>query len=354
MATWTKQALLSDDSATAEAAWANLCRYPHSLYLLASNDSVEVMNKGLHWTGVSQGYTSSSAMQVLRTCTGKVVVSQDMAYYRVIFLYAFALCFEMNWESSFPALNSEQSDTAFLLQDYIVEHPDNHQEEEVEELHWDKLKLPLSSLLALAYKRAETPMSYEVRKELLLKLPLIEEIPEHAKDNNFKNDSTRETDKVHKAWEKSSGEVLRVLACLDAKLNSDGQGIAADIEGTKKDLMTTAFYLLSDLQHRIQDYRRTASVPGSVVKDKDNLLFTKEEVATAKLQKSIDSMRSKGNYSKGGRGNQSRFRGNSNAYSAPSSSGGESGFQQSGYSNQPKGKGGRKGGPGRGGRGRKG
>ena len=41
-------------------------------------------------------------------------------------------------------------------------------------------------------------MTHEVRKELLKKLPLVEGIPEFAKDNNFKTDATREADKVHK------------------------------------------------------------------------------------------------------------------------------------------------------------
>ena len=47
-------------------------------------------------------------------------------------------------------------------------------------------------------------MTHEVCKELLKKLPLVKEIPEFAKDNNFKSDATREVDKVHKAWIPSS------------------------------------------------------------------------------------------------------------------------------------------------------
>ena len=140
---WTKEELLSDDAAVAEVAWSSLFRCPQSLYALASKDWVQVMNRGSQWNGQAAGYNPTSATTVLRTCTGKVVSSSDMAYYRIIFLYAFALCFEMAWDAKFPALNSEQLDTAFLLQDYINDHPDNNQLEVEEVLPWDKPKLQL-------------------------------------------------------------------------------------------------------------------------------------------------------------------------------------------------------------------
>ena len=157
------------------------------------------MNRGAQWGGQAAGYNATSATTILRTCTGKVILNPDMAYYRIIFLYAFALCFEMVWDAAFPVLDSEQVETAFLLQDYIIDHPDNNREEGAEELPWDKTKLPLLQVLQLAFKRAEAPCTHEVQKELLKKLPLVEGIPEFAKDNNFKTDATREADKVHKA-----------------------------------------------------------------------------------------------------------------------------------------------------------
>jgi hypothetical protein len=339
---------MSADAAVSAVAWSSLCRSPQTVYTLNPQDWAQVMNRGAQWQGQAAGYNPTSATMILRTCTAKTILSTDMNYYRLIFLYAFALCFEMEWDATFPVLNAEQTDAAFLLQEYINDHPDNNLGDVEEELPWDKQKLPLSQVLQLAYKRAEAPMTHEVRKELLKKLPLVEGIPEFAKENNFKTDATREADKIHKAWEKSLDEGLRVLACLDAKLNNEDEEL---VEGTKKELMTTAFFLFAELQHRIQDYRRTTSVPGSVTKDKDNLLFTKEEVATAKLQRSVDSMRSKGGYnSKGGKGQQNRFRNSPNPYVAQSSS--DYGGYQSGP--QKGGKGGRKGGGGRGGKGRKG
>jgi hypothetical protein len=341
MSSWTREDLLSTDSTVAEGAWASLCRRPQTLYTLESSDWAQIMHKGLQWDGKAAGYNATSATTVLKQFTGQIVVSQDMAYFRGIFLYAFALAFEMEWGSAFPALNAEQIQVAFHLYEYMDQHPDNVQEDT--DLHWDKLKLPLSQQLGLAYKRSENPMSHEVRKELLKPLPIIDGIPEHAPENNFKNDSSREADKVHKAWEKSLLEGLRVLTCLDAKLNDNDE-----IEGTKKDLMTTAFFLFAELQHRIQDYRRTASVPGSVAKDKENVLFTKDELAVHKLQRSVDTMRSKGGHtSKGGKGQKGHFRASSYSYdsSPTTSSFGNSNPQKCGH-------GGRKGGGGRGGRGK--
>ena len=194
---WTKDELCSADPLVAEVVWALLCRQPQTLYTLPSEDWVQVMNQGSQWGAQAAGYNATSAMMVIRGCTGRIVSSVDMAYFRTIFLYAFALCFEMSWDASFPVLTPEQTETAFLLQEFINEHPENQGDTE---LHWDKSKLHLGSRLTLALKRAEVPMTHELRKELLKELPVVEGIPEFAAENNFKSNVAKHSDKVHGAW----------------------------------------------------------------------------------------------------------------------------------------------------------
>ena len=83
---WTKDQLLSADPLAAEVAWAHLCRQPQTLYTLASEDWVQVMNRGSQWNGQAAGYNATSATTIIRLCTARIVSNVDMAYYRSIFL----------------------------------------------------------------------------------------------------------------------------------------------------------------------------------------------------------------------------------------------------------------------------
>ena len=111
------------------------------------------------------------------------------------------------------------------------------------------------------WKRAKTPMTYEVRKALIDDMPLYKSIPQYGPDNNCKKESAQAMDRVHKQWETQLYNALRIVGVSDSSLR---QG--ADAEVDAEELVHRAFYVLADLSERVHDHCKNKSIPGSVAK----------------------------------------------------------------------------------------
>ena len=89
-------------------------------------------------------------------------------------------------------------------------------------------------------------------------------------------------DKVHRSCENSCYELLRLLANVEHVEGEMGE----DQELDPQYMLHCAFYLLRDLAHRIHDHRKKKSILGCV--DRENVLFSKKDVANAKLTANIN------------------------------------------------------------------
>ena len=83
-------------------------------------------------------------------------------------------------------------------------------------------------------------------------------------------------DKVHKSWENSTLNILRMLAVIDAKL-VDLQAPPSDV--VLDTIVDRAFAATTDLFLRIQEYRKKKSIPDAM--SFKNPLFSKEDLALA-------------------------------------------------------------------------
>ena len=88
-------------------------------------------------------------------------------------------------------------------------------------LPWDNPKLDLPESLQTVWFRAVQPMSTEVRRLLLEEVPKVPPIPVCAPDNNYRKDGQREMDRLHKNWQTSICQAMRLLATTQVCMEAD-------------------------------------------------------------------------------------------------------------------------------------
>ena len=282
--------LVSSDPRELDTAWTTLVRHPILAHKVSTENRARTVEAGYQlWTNCLTLNTTSWC-RIFKETLDVCIVSSSFPKYRDSWLFGLA----MAWGVEAPNfdLASDQSNAAFKLSELLSKSqeglPDvNPGVPEVEAasitMPWDKEVWDMDVHLEELWKRAKTPINYEVRKALIDDIPLFKSIPEYGPDNNCKKESAQAMDRIHKQWETQLYNALRIVGVLDTTLR---QG--ADAEFDAEELVHRAFYVLADLSQRVHDHRKNKSIPGSVAKD--NLLFSKEDIQHAKFAQSVNRL----------------------------------------------------------------
>ena len=75
---------------------------------------------------------------------------------------------------------------------------------------------------------------------------------------------------------------MRLLATTQACMDADDPPVDS------REILQKSFYFLADLANRINDHRKGKSIPDSIFKE--NVLFSKEDVATAKAARALNKV----------------------------------------------------------------
>ena len=294
--------LLALDPSVLDTAWCAFLSNPRAWALVIPEDRrEEILKTGFDgWSSTTKLNTTRLA-KLFRDNFGVTLVSSSFLIYRNAFLFGIALAWGV--EANQYDLDAQQSEAAFAVSDVIggkrinvpggAEVFGDETADEDEEfsaiLPWDSPSIPLPTSLAAAWQRAHTPMSMETRSYLLEDVPEVDEVPTRAPENNHRRDNQHGLDKVIRSWQTSLLGNLRLLSTITDCLESEEPSM------DPQELVHRTFFMTAELMHRVEDYRKTRSIPTSVAKA--NVLFDKNDLAVANFQKSINRL---GGSNKGG------------------------------------------------------
>ena len=178
--------------------------------------------------------------------------------YRDIVMVGLALVFKSH---SLPkTLEGDAKSAAFGLCN-VLENHSRKVEDPV--LPWAVKLLHLSSSQAHTVASMSKPLEGFERSRLLKDVPYFESLLAEASVNNHRGDGKNEMECIHRAWESSLLQILRMLASMDAMLAADDKlsiqpAISAD------ESLDRAFSVELDLSLRIREYRKSKGIPETV------------------------------------------------------------------------------------------
>ena len=287
--TWTN--LFSGDQNTLDAAWALFMNNLLSYARLAPRELRDsILEGGGRWQG--SGYGQGNLSRLIYDFTKVAVLATNFADYRDVVLVGLALF----WRSaSIPKeLSGDAKSAAFQLCVALDKDDDKEDEEFTMELPWAEGLLPLSPSLSHIMKNMTVQLEQFERSKLLKDLPYFEGIDREANINNHRRDATVPVERVHRSWETASLNILRLIALLDTSLTS----AQPPCDLSNSEILERLFSYALDLSKRIHDYRKQKSIPDATpVK---NALFSKEDLALAKQNQSVNKLSSSSSsFSKG-------------------------------------------------------
>ena len=167
------------------------------------------------------------------------MVSNDVKRYRYVLLFGTALYFELNFGDVW--LDDTQTNLAFKFYNLLSTGNGPPKEDPTQAVEgtkgegggepednevdlyspWDNPKLDLPESLQAVWFRAVQPMSTEVRRLLLEDVPEVPPIPVRALDDTYRKDGQREMDRLHKNWQTSIFQAMRLLATTQACMDAD-------------------------------------------------------------------------------------------------------------------------------------
>ena len=125
---------------------------------------------------------------------------------------------------------------------------------------------PAPPLLTKVLSSVQAGKKIEVQA-VLKELPIFKGLAQKGQENNHARDGAFPQDKVHRAWQTSVLNLMRIMACL-----FEGVAHLPDDDETKI-LFLQAFHLMGELENRIKTYRKQRSIPTSVQKAEEDVLF---------------------------------------------------------------------------------
>ena len=163
-------------------------------------------------------------------------------------------------------------------------------------------------------------------------VPIISPIALRAPENNHRGDSNNRFDRECRAWQQSLLHICRLLAFSGMAFETDDEeSLNLDVDPNEKFL--SAFHLAAHLEKRIENYRKSTSIRGSV--QKPDQLFDKTDLQLANTARNINKQPSAFQPSRG-KGGKGGFQGKGWKGRGRSFGGWNS---YSSYSSYPKGKG---------------
>jgi hypothetical protein len=361
-------------------AWAQLFFQPAGGPFLAEHSPPGSL-PALLTAGASWGATGISCTKIvkdLKNLTGCTFASRDISQYKNVFLYSLCLL----WDAEAPVdLQSDQLSVAMSFYELMTRsaprhsvpsgaHKDkrrpmetsyssgvddilgahssdddseesrlpkngnkpNNEGEVVTPLPFDDDRWPLSPLAAEVWRRSRSSRHKPLNpKEFLEDIPLFEGVPQWAPENNHRKDGLSRQDKELKDIQQKLLNIIKINAyvMLGLEENWDPSEVVSG-EGcnmpSMHDASLASFHLVCDLEKKVENLRKSHSIQGSV--EKDNQLFSKKDITTAKLTSQIRGFRAGG-------------KGNSNSKGQSQFSGAAGGYQGRGKGQKGQGKGNR-------------
>ena len=122
-----------------------------------------------------------------------------------------------------------------------------------------------------AWRRSCSHSEHDISVKTALEgIPIISPIASRAPENNHRCDRNNRFDRECRAWQQSSFHICRLLAFSGMAFETDDEeSLNLDIDPNEEFL--SAFHLAAHLEKRIENYRKSTSIRGSVQKP-DQLL----------------------------------------------------------------------------------
>ena len=198
---------MSTDPRELDTAWTTLVRHPILAHKVSSENRARTVDAGYQlWTNCLTLNTTSWC-RIFKETLDVCIVSSSFPKYRDAWLFGLA----MAWGVEAPNfdLASDQSNTAFKLSELLSNSQGSLPEvvvkvSEVEAgpitMPWDSEVCHMDVHLEELWKRAQTAMTYAVRKALIDDMHFYKSIPESGPENNCKKEGAQAMDRVHKQW----------------------------------------------------------------------------------------------------------------------------------------------------------
>ena len=304
------------DSATLDRAWSHIFVTPSTWKLLADSSSMEelkaILGGGEQWSGL--GWTTASAAKNLYAISGVALVESSFPPYRAAFMCGLSLIW--NIEFGQASLPDSVAKAAFALSERAdaVESPGQEaaagkppppvdsgeggaDTDDRIILPFDTEEWPMSPLVAEAWRRSRSsefpPLPL---KDILENIPVMQGIPRYPPDNNHRADAKNKHDQAHKLWQGQLLHISRMLAFVGTCIE-DGDP-PEDL--SLPDTLLAVFHVVADLEKRIENFRKSSSIPHSV--EIPNQLFAKSDIQVAELTKKINKFGGGGGGSGKGKG----------------------------------------------------
>ena len=201
--------LFSGDQGTLDHAWKLFMEDLVPLVAIAPEGLQDnIIQGGGHWSGA--GYGQGNLSRLIFDMSKVGVLSTRFDVYRDVILVALALHWRLN---SLPkVLDGDAKQAAFALCDALGAGAPTPM------LPWSVEEIDLSESFQHIWDNLKVQLDFEDRKRLLKDIPFFKGMPHDAACNNHRRDGNVAVDKVHKNWENSTLNILRMLAVIDAKL----------------------------------------------------------------------------------------------------------------------------------------
>ena len=124
---------------------------------------------------------------------------------------------------------------------------------------WELQQTPLPKQYAEIFKKLTHSLDNTERARLLKDARFFTELPHEPPVNNHGKDANAAIECTHRAWEARAYKGIRLLVSLDLSMEDDSSSVPFEPEA----LCERLFSILLDLLLRIQEHRKSKSIPES-------------------------------------------------------------------------------------------
>ena len=248
------------------------------------------------WLGKNRN-TSSAAKQLF-FLTNIPLVEDTFKSYKEAFIYGLGL----GWDVPVPNCNLSQpcANAAFQLAQLTNRGAGAHayaapsqataaldgQQAQHVALPYNEETWELTPVFAEAWRRSRSHSEHDISVKTALEgVPIISPIALRAAKNNHRGDSNNRFDRECRAWQQSLLHICRLLASSGMAFETDDEELLnLDVDPNEKFL--SAFHLAAHLEKRIENYRKSTSIRGSV--QKPDQLFDRTDLQLANTARNMN------------------------------------------------------------------
>ena len=179
----------------------------------------------------------------------------DFDEYRNVLLVALALYWTL---PTMPlVLEGSAKATAFAICKVLSDEDTKPSSAPSVRMPWELQQTPLPKQYSEILKKLAHSLDDSERARLLKDVPFFTELPHDLPIKNHCKDANVAIERTHCAWESQVYKAIRLLVSLDLSMEDDSSSVPFEPEA----LCERLFSILLDLALRMQQYRKSKSIP---------------------------------------------------------------------------------------------